>query len=222
LIFDRSKAYISQFDIAKELGCTQGYVSQLLTKEIDARDMHLDGTVQEYRTPEVLRLDALVAHWHPKAMTDIKVFDSIMTALTRRDRLLGLYIERHAVSLDATNGKSVEPPINWANLSEEELRQFEFLNLKLHGIAPEPDAPQAPVIGPYHMLDASTALIEQQANDDSIVAETDPPPESLRDKILHLHTEGMSASTIAETLGITRSALLAAIEDPTIPGALIQ
>jgi hypothetical protein len=127
-------------------------------------------------------------------------------------RLLGLYVERHAVSLDATNGKSVEPSINWANLSEEELRQFEFLNLKLHGIAPEPERVYETVIMPPFGTPTQTAqaLLEQQP-DDTIVA-VQPAVESLRDKILRLHREGLALSDIATILGLARSALIAALE----------
>ena len=115
-----------------------------------------------------------------------------------------------------------DPPINWANLSEEELKQYEYLNLKLRGMPlPEPE-PQEIVIGSYTRANntptaQAPALLEQESPqaDDSVVAVVDPPPETMRDKIIRMHQSGMPPNAICNALALSRSALMAVLEDNT-------
>jgi DNA-binding transcriptional regulator LsrR (DeoR family) len=208
--FEMQLQYVSQADIAKALGISRPRVSQLLNAEYATRDEQWVKTADQWRAQECARIEAFLSKWSAKAETSPRAADVLRTWAERRDRILGLYTQHTSLSLDSVRSTD-EPPIDWSRLNEQELKQFEYLNLKLHGIAPEPEPVYETVIADW--AKAATAPAPAQITDNSRVVAIQPADETLRDKILRLYQGGMSASDIAQSLALSHSALIEAIED---------
>src|SRR6266702_6490566 len=131
--YEMQLQYVSQADIGKALGISQGRVSQLLNAEYATRDATWAKTADEWRAQECARIESFLSKWSQKAETNPRAADVLRSWAERRDRILGLYTQHTSLSLDSTRSAD-DPPINWANLSEEELKQYEYLNLKLRGM----------------------------------------------------------------------------------------
>jgi predicted XRE-type DNA-binding protein len=63
-----------------------------------------------------------------------------------------------------------------------------------------------------HVLDASAITAPSLIEDRSVVATVEQKEESLRDRILRLHREGLDTTAIALALSITRTEMMAALE----------
>lgn len=210
--FEMQLQYVSQTDIAKSLGISRPRVSQLLNAEYAARDVTWNKTAAEWREQECARIEQFLSKWSKKAETNPRAADVLRSWAERRDRILGLYTQHHELSVGMSGKPSADdPPYDMRRLTDAQFDQLQSLLMIAAGVAPEPAPVYETVIAAdWNKMKAAPA--QAQIEDHSIVAEQ-PADESLRDRILKLHGQGIAASAIAETLGITRSALIAALEN---------
>jgi predicted transcriptional regulator len=200
---------VSQPDIARTLHLTQPRISQLLLEAFEERQPARAQTIERAREMALMECDLHAAPWMKRARTSPRAAEVLLSWLTRSDRIQGLYQSHTSLSLDSTRSPE-DPAPDWSRLDDAELAQYERLHMKLHGIAPAPEPTYETVIMPEHRT--PTAQAPAQIEDHSIVA-VQRADEPLRDKILRLYQGGMSASDIAQSLALSRSALIEAIED---------
>jgi hypothetical protein len=217
--------FVSQTDIAKALGVTQARVSQLLNEDWQQRRAQYEATAEQWRAMELDRINTLIrnGNWFERAATSPRTADTLLHWSERSDKLRGLYVSRHELGLNPSAIASPDDPKpDYTRLSDEEFATLDRLMQKACGIEPAPAPVYETVIMPeYHTpTPQAPALLEQEPPqaDDSVVAVVDPPPETMRDKIIRMHQSGMAPNAICNALALSRSALLAVLEDNNTGG----
>ena len=221
--YGMSLQYVSQTDIAKALGISQARVSQLLTEEFELRKDGWEKTADEWREHESRRIEAFCSKWARKAEADPRAADVLLSWAERRDRILGLYINKTELSgpggRPLGNGKA-DPPLDLSLLTTDELATFERLMQKAMGITPpDPEPAPPPVFAnpeplPRMLPPYTPPPAAAPAPVDEPYATFIPKPAtpSLIDQYFKLKSEGAHPYDIAERLHLSRSALDSMVE----------
>jgi hypothetical protein len=116
----------------------------------------------------------MIQTWAPRARKNVGAANLVLAYSLRKDRLLGLGVSVNRTELTGAGGVPLgrsppndEPPINWANLTNDELKLFEHLNLKLRGKLPPPESEFIPSL--------QLATAEDKAHEIAGIAPDHPP-----------------------------------------------
>jgi hypothetical protein len=209
---------VAQEDIGRKFGLDQSVVCRAIKKEYDRTSPERALVIEQARELAVAQCYAHVSNHAARARTDAKASELVLAWMTRADKVQGLYSDTHRLELSGANGRALrgdQPPYDFSRLDTDDLATLERVLMKAAGTLPPPDEPREIVTMPKE-TERPVMLIEDH-RPAPVVAEyaefiPKPTQPSLIEEILRLKAQGVHPYDISDRLGITRSALDAAVE----------
>jgi hypothetical protein len=214
---------VSQLDIGRALNLSQGRISQILKEAWEARQPDRAQTIEHARERALMENDLHLSPWIKRARSSPRAAEVLLSYLSRADRIQGLYQQHTSLSVDGRSPRDATV-YDLTLLDLDQLNSLEAILSIAAGVAPpEPMLP----LGAIHQFTTPPAVADwgKHANariDDQSVVATVNAPESLRDRILKLHRDGLAPSAIIESLQITHELFIKALENPDPPPSTIQ
>lgn len=179
-------AYVSTKDIAAALQVSRSRVSQLLHDQTKLQTEEWQRTADEWRLEEIERIDDFIGHWAQRAQTDPKAADVLRTWCERKDRLLGLYVNR--TELSGPNGGPIRAAkdagaADYSQLSVDEMKVADYIDRKTrHDLLPGTAVPVITWVYPsleskdplLIETDVGTERNEQALRDNDIQLDEEP------------------------------------------------
>jgi hypothetical protein len=118
----------SEADIGKALGVSQSHVSSLLKTSLEEHREQTNALAGALRDMELIRVDQQILAWNKRARKDPRASDVYLTWVERRQKLLGLEINKTEFSGHVSSSMTISTAhIDINKLNDEQLGWLEII-----------------------------------------------------------------------------------------------